>query len=272
MTAPSSQAREAIGSSFHSTRRQHAPAEAFSAFACWADESIVRRLLIRLSLLAALLPAGAAHARQVNPADRLVRYPVDPYRSDRAQGCSDTAQPGAWYLQAWLQSRLRVGESWGIRRCRRVREGRSWSLHAEGRAVDWRLDVDVPAEKRAADKLVSLLLRRDKRGNRNALARRMGLQEIIWNCRIWTPKATRLRRYSRCARRKVNRTTAHRDHVHLGLNWLGALAQTSFWRFGATVPAPAGRSSTAAGGRRALRGSQPMTKVQRPFASTTTSR
>lgn len=192
-----------------------------------------RALLASLALLATFLPAHVAGARQANPADGLLRYPIDSFRSDRATGCTDVVRPGAWYLVAWLQTRVPIGENWGIRECRPVRGGQAWSLHAEGRAVDWRLDVDVPAERRAADRLVSLLLRGDARGNRNALARRMGLQEVIWNCRIWTSSRTRLRPYGPCARRSVDRTIAHRDHIHLGLNRRGARAKTSFWRYAA---------------------------------------
>ena len=96
--------------------------------------------------------------------------------------------------------------------------------------------MDDPVEKRTADRLVSLLLRRDRRGTRNALARRMGLQEVIWNCRIWTPSAPRLRPYGPCSKPGVDRTTAHRNHLHLGLNWRGARRKTTFWRYGWPAP------------------------------------
>jgi hypothetical protein len=37
--------------------------------------------------------------------------------------------------------------------------------------------------------------------------------------------------YSVCqGRGRVDRTSAHRDHIHIGLNLVGAKAQTSFWR------------------------------------------
>jgi hypothetical protein len=195
-----------------------------------------RTLAAAALALAALIAPSDATARQVNPADKLTRYRPDRLRSDPARGCTHAIQPGAFYLLAWLLTTQPAGQSWGIEECRRVRGGRSFSLHAEGRAVDWRLDVDVPAEKRTGDRLVSLLLRRDRRRTRNALARRMGLQEVIWNCRIWTPAAARLRPYGPCSRRKVDRTTAHRDHLHLGLNWRGAKRKTTFWRYGWTVP------------------------------------
>jgi hypothetical protein len=28
----------------------------------------------------------------------------------------------------------------------------------------------------------------------------------------------------------VNRTEAHMDHIHIGLNWAGARKRTSFWK------------------------------------------
>lgn len=191
----------------------------------------MRRLLTPALVVALALSAPpAARAGQDNPADRLLDQPTDAYRADRATGCANKEQPGALALDGWLAERMPVGEQWGIEKCRRVRGGQSWSLHAEGRAIDWKLDVDVSSERRAGDRLVSLLLRRDRRGRPNALARRMGLQEVIWNCRIWTPLSTLQRPYAPCAKRKVDRTMAHRDHVHIGLNWPGALMKTTFWR------------------------------------------
>ena len=51
----------------------------------------------------------------------------------------------------------------------------------------------------------------------------MGLQEIIWNRHIWTAgrASEGMRRYTG--------THPHTDHVHLGMNWGGALKQTTFW-------------------------------------------
>jgi hypothetical protein len=63
----------------------------------------------------------------------------------------------------------------------------------------------------------------------------MGIQEIIWNCRSWWSGAERMDKYSACytkrgkRRRHVNRTEAHMDHIHIGLNWAGARKRTSFW-------------------------------------------
>jgi hypothetical protein len=68
-----------------------------------------------------------------------------------------------------------------------------------GPALDWHLDAAKPADRREAARLIDLLLAADEAGNPHALARRMGIQEIIWNCRS-------------C------------------LSWAGARKKTSFWR------------------------------------------
>ena len=129
---------------------------------------------------------------------------------------------------------------------------RSASLHAEGRAVDWHLDVHDPADARAARQLISALLAPDSAGRPAALARRMGVQEIIFDCRAWFGGggAPTLARYSACAPgHKVDDTTAHRNHVHLGLTERGAAKRTSFWTRtappGATSPPP--RTTTSSG-------------------------
>jgi hypothetical protein len=110
------------------------------------------------------------------------------------------------------------------------------SLHSEGRAVDWHLDVHSSADRAAARRLIMTLLATDRAGNPHALARRMGVQEIIWNCRSWWSGADRMGPYSLCydrrgeRRARVDETLAHRNHVHIGLSRAGARARTSFWR------------------------------------------
>ena len=79
---------------------------------------------------------------------------------------------------------------------------------------------------------------RDLRGDRLDDARRMGIQEIIWDCKIWLAGSPGMRRYSACydrsgrERKRLDDSTAHRNHVHIGLNWPGAREQTSFWDAG----------------------------------------
>jgi hypothetical protein len=186
---------------------------------------VLARLLV-LALLGLSLAAGTAAAAEP--------FPIDEYAYDHAKECRKRPTPGALALVEWLD-RISTGVSWGIMRCEKWGKGRA-SLHAEGRAVDWHLDASRPADRREADRLIGLLLAADSDGNPHALARRMGVQEIIWNCRAWWSGAERMEPYSACftergrPRKNVDRTTAHRDHIHFGLSWAGARKRTSFWR------------------------------------------
>jgi hypothetical protein len=139
-------------------------------------------LLTLLDALAAV-PAGSALGVTGNPADRLADLPIDDYAYDHARDCRGRATPGALALVDWLE-RNAEGASWGIMRCERWGKGRA-SLHAEGRAVDWHLDAARAADRREARRLIDLWLATDSAGNEHALARRMGIQEIIWNCHSW---------------------------------------------------------------------------------------
>jgi hypothetical protein len=190
-----------------------------------------------LCLLALTGTAAAAVLGRVanNPADRLLAKPIEPFAYDWSKSCRHRPQAGTVALRHWLERHVR-GESWGIMRCEKL-SAHSYSLHSEGRALDWHLDVTNARDRRAADALVRLLLAPDRAGNVHALARRMGVQEIIWNCQGWFGGDGGMRPYSVCydkkgRRTKVDDTTAHRDHIHFGLNWSGARMRTSFWQAG----------------------------------------
>jgi hypothetical protein len=185
---------------------------------------VLARLLV-LTLLGCL--AASSASASVDP------LPIDDYAYDHAEECRKRPTPGALALVEWLE-RNAGGVSWGIMRCERWGRNRA-SLHAEGRAVDWHLDAVRPADRREARRLIDLLLATDSDGNPHALARRMGIQEIIWNCRSWWSGAEGMEPYSACFTKKgrprkgVDHTTAHRDHIHFGLSWKGARKRTSFW-------------------------------------------
>lgn len=200
-----------------------------------------RHLAIGFAMLT-LAPASAAAAGfpstfgpiRHNPADRLADQPIDSYRYDQAKRCARSPRRGTLALERWLGAHAR-GESWGIMRCEKLSR-RNYSLHAEGRAIDWHLDARNSSGRGAGRRLIKLLLAPDRAGNPHALARRMGIQEIIWDCRAWWSGSTRPVGYSPCytrrgkLRRRVDATTAHRDHLHIGLNRMGAARLTSFWR------------------------------------------
>jgi hypothetical protein len=159
--------------------------------------------------------------------------PIEDYAYDRAKDCRKRPTAGALALVKWLEKNAK-GSSWGIMRCERWGKNGA-SLHAEGRAVDWHLDAARPADRREARRLIDLWLATDSEGNEHALARRMGIQEIIWNCRSWWSGSEGMDKYSVCftgngkRRKNVNRTVAHMDHIHIGLSWAGARKRTSFW-------------------------------------------
>lgn len=203
----------------------------------------VPRLAVLLALLALLAWAVPAQAFRLsapsavkagNPAHALERMPMDPSRYDPATGCSDKPKPGMAAFVGWLQQHAH-GVLWGTFRCERWGHGRA-SLHAEGRAVDWHLNVYRATDRAAARRLIELLLAPDRTGEPHALARRMGVQEVIWDCSYWSAGMVQFIRYSPCygksgkPRKRVDRTLAHRDHIHFGLTKAGAWRKTSFWR------------------------------------------
>ena len=203
----------------------------------------MRRFLIVLATTALVVLPTAATAqasdnvfREVpgNPADKLAKLPIDDYSYDTAKKCLKRVPKGTTALVDWLGKNA-GGVSWGIMRCEKWGKN-SASLHAEGRAIDWHLDVHNGRDRAEAKRLINLFLAPDKLGNEHALARRMGIQELIWNCKGWFSGDGGLRPYSVCfdknGKRKkgVDDTTAHRNHIHIGVNWAGARMQTTFWR------------------------------------------
>jgi hypothetical protein len=202
---------------------------------------------VRLSFVVVLLALGLAApaaaqepswpvaytAQKDNPADALAELPIEDPTYDAATHCSKRPKPGMTALVGWL-GRNAGGAFWGTYRCEKWGR-RSASLHAEGRAVDWALDVDVPDQRREAERLIALLLAPDRLGATQALARRMGVEEIIWDCGYWAAGMSQFRPYSPCLskrgklRRKVDKTIAHRNHLHIGMSKAGAAKRTSFW-------------------------------------------
>ncbi len=197
---------------------------------------MVRRLALLVVLLAAALPPAAAHAFRLpdplgpirgNPAEALAAVAPDPETYDPATRCDARPKPGVVAFARWLQA-WGHGAYWGSYRCERWGKD-SASLHAENRAIDWRLDTRSPADRAAARTLIAVLLAPDRAGTPRALARRMGVEELIWDCSYWSAGMADFRPYGPCRDRGVDRTTAHRDHLHVGFSKAGAAGRTTFW-------------------------------------------
>ncbi len=193
--------------------------------------------VVALAVVAAAT-VGASIRPSQNPANdpRLLGKPIEDFRYDYARRCRGTSRVPAGMIafEHWLERNVR-GESWGIHNCHKLPGGHQ-SLHSENRAIDWHLDKAAPKDRRAAMNLIHTLLATDMRGNNAALARRMGVQGLIFNCHDWFAGMHGLGRYSYCfkpnghLRRHLDSTQAHRNHIHLELDWPGARAKTTFWR------------------------------------------
>ena len=200
------------------------------------------RFILPVILFALLAPSAHAYPKlpnplppvKGNPANALLDVPIENSIYDSATKCKNQRNAGITALATWLDQHTR-GMFWGSYRCEKWGK-RSASLHAENRAIDWHLDVSNGADRRAATKLIRLLLAPDAAGNPQALARRMGVQELIWDCGYWGAGMSSFQPYGPCytkrgkLRKNVDKTTAHRDHIHIGMSKAGANARTSFWR------------------------------------------
>lgn len=203
--------------------------------------AVAGALLAAVAISAVPASAGAALRLDTrfgpvskNPVERLTAYALDDFRYDRATRCVKSPTKGAQALVKFLPKISPRGSNWGINRCEMWGK-KSASLHAEGRAIDWHLDVNNKADKADAERLIRVLLAPDSQGRPAALARRLGVQGLIWDCKIWFG-GSGLNRYGVCTdskgrwKKRVNKTQAHRDHVHIELSKRGAKMLTSWWK------------------------------------------
>lgn len=79
------------------------------------------------------------------------------------------------------------------------------SAHAEGRALDVHLNAAEPNERLLADQLAAALVRK---------AGRLGIDNVIWNRRIWSVAHPRWRPYSGAS--------PHTDHIHIEFTRTGS--------------------------------------------------
>lgn len=134
---------------------------------------------------------------------------------DRPVGINAGCKPGLVALRSWLRQRWPATLDWGCYNPRSRTDGGGWSLHAEGRAIDLGIP---PARKADGDAIFAWCV---------ANADGIGLQEIIWDRRVWSHRNPAVRPY---------RASPHTDHVHIGLCWAGANAATPWFRSGPSAP------------------------------------
>ncbi|MGH3355788.1 MAG: hypothetical protein ACRDOJ_07805, partial [Nocardioidaceae bacterium] len=181
-----------------------------------------RRALALRSLLAALTSILVAGSVLVaGPSTAVVpraphRYgpSIERLASYQPQSrCSPWAKPGTTAFANLLLRTYRSSRSLGIVRGCGVG---GTSEHKEGRAFDWGVSIHSARDRRAVRSVMEWLLKRDRHGNRYAMARRLGIQYMIWNRRIWGA-------YSASSGwRRYTGSSPHTDHVHFSLSWKGA--------------------------------------------------
>ncbi|MGZ4589162.1 MAG: hypothetical protein ACXV2I_00020 [Actinomycetes bacterium] len=162
----------------------------------------------------------------------------DPPRAERESSCSPTEKPGAFALRTLLRRTYGTKiASNTVRKCTAADSG-----HEEGRAVDWMTSVRVPEQRAMAEAFIGWLQATDQFFNPYAMARRLGVEYIIWNNRIWRTydPGRGWTQYGGClAKKKAAKkfdTACHRNHVHVSLSWDGAYNRTSY--FGGYVACP----------------------------------
>jgi hypothetical protein len=176
-----------------------------------------------ISLLATLVgTAVPAQAAAVKTARAAYSSAIEPLAGYQAQTtCSPTAKPGVADFAARLLRAYPTTRSLGIVRACSVG---GTSEHKEGRAFDWGgLNAAKAADRDRVKRFTTWLFKTDRYGNRYAMARRLGIQYLIWNRKIWGSYA------ADSGWRRYTGANSHRDHVHISFTWAGARKKTSFW-------------------------------------------
>ncbi len=91
------------------------------------------------------------------------------------------------------------------------------SQHGEGRAVDWSMDAFDADDKAIGDAVAYWLTT-----NNGEMARRFGVQSVVWNKRSWYL-------YSPGSWRTYTGPSPHTDHLHISFTWDGSMKRTSWW-------------------------------------------
>jgi hypothetical protein len=176
-----------------------------------------------ISLLATLVgTAVPAQAAAVKAARTSYPAAIEPLARYQAQTtCSPTAKPGVADFAGRLLRAYPTTRSLGIVRACSVG---GTSEHKEGRAFDWGgLNAAKAADRDRVKRFTTWLFKTDRYGNRYAMARRLGIQYVIWNRHIWGSYA------ASSGWRRYTGANSHRDHVHISFTWAGARKKTSFW-------------------------------------------
>jgi Putative peptidoglycan binding domain len=145
--------------------------------------------------------------------------PAEPYVPQTT--CVPFEQPGVAAFRTILYRMYsRTSAERNAYNIRRVCSAGGLSEHLEGRAFDFKADIDVGWQRRQAEALISWLT-----ADEGAQAKRFGIMYIIWDQHVWNQQ---LQVWHHMEDRG-SKTDNHRDHVHFSFTWNGALKRTSYW-------------------------------------------
>jgi len=164
--------------------------------------------------------------------------PIDPYPSYSSVGnCLNPPvnQPGVVEFRSMLIERYGIGG--GIFRCD---SGQNYE-HGQGRALDWMVNRFDPVQNAMANEVINWLMAPDAAGNPHAMARRLGLGQIIWDDTFHNFYGGYYKAdYTPCTPAMYGNPayagTCHTNHIHFAFSWAGALRHTSWFT---TSPRPA---------------------------------
>lgn len=187
--------------------------------------AILLSMLAAAALVLAATALGSGRTLSPNPANdpALIGERMDPNRYDGADGCVRKDPKGMKALVKFMKRNTKKGVPYGTIRC-------DGGVHGTGRALDWALDARKRSQKRLAMTVINTWMAEDDRGRNNALARRMGVQLIIYNCRWWQAGDRGWSPYSACSGKNPDPTQGHIDHVHIELTKPAAKLKTSYWQ------------------------------------------
>ena len=100
------------------------------------------------------------------------------------------------------------------------------SEHHDGRALDWGMDYRNTAMRADGQAVLDWLFATDKYGNRDAIARRLGVMYVIWNHHIYGSWTNYQPAPYTCG---TDATACHVNHIHFSLDWAAAWMKTSFF-------------------------------------------
>jgi len=194
-----------------------------------------RRLTVSGIAVAFALTVGIAPAAQAaipSPPSKALPVALDaraPYEPQVS--CDPRSKPGVVAFGALMTARYKIGAKGTYRPC----QGDT-SEHYESRALDWMLSVNNPTQKAIADSVTAWLS-----ANNGAMARRFGINYMIWNRRIWGVYAPAQGWVA------YRGAVPHTDHIHFSFSWDGAMKRTSWWTGRATRVADLGPCRVYAG-------------------------